>query len=622
MLKNIIVLPDGTEITNGVGAEHTIQSFNYTGSVNNGTELTIGSVFSNWIEVKFFTPSGNLTVPVGQEVTVYKLDDGGNRKQLGLFTLSKPERPSRNTYKFTAYDRVSWLDRDITDFLKSLDGWPYSLLTLAQMVCEECLLTLANLDIPNGDYPVNKFPTNKMTARELMGYIGQLAGRFCRATTDGYIEFAWYEDSGITLAPTGDRYYWTLKYEDYQVEKIDGVHVQIADGEYGALFPEPDPGDNSYVISGNPLVTAVNEDLLPYLDRIRQEIQYSIYTPCRVTVPASTDIRPGHIVRITDGNGLILDTYVMNKTQKGQKDTLESTGSARRDAPSVVSQKTTQDYVDAAMKRQTQLDIFNKLTNYGAVQGLFLEENGQIFVNAAYISTGILQSKNGQTFYLDLDEGILKMDASELTISGASLSEAALNDLSQDELVYVLTNNGLAEGIYLVKGQLYINAGFIKSGTLNASLIKAGILQSNDNGETFKLDLDKGTFQMSGSGKFISPDKNSYITVEGDTFVLYSKDRYGSFVDIARIGYTEDSDGVDYPYILMGNKKDDSGLGNLSLIKAFGNGIYVGNSAPKDSSGNFVGLEGAAGFFVDTEKNMTFTVTGETLRNSFVAVFG
>ena len=249
MLRNIIVLPDGTEIATGLGAQHTIQSINLTQSANKGTELTPGSVCSDALEAKFFTPNGNLNLTVGTEVTLYKVDDSGTRKKVGLYTLEKPTRPSRNTYKFTAYDRVSWLDRDLTEWLSTLDGWPYSLLTLAQMVCEECLLTLITTDIPNKDFPVNKFPASKITGREIMGYIGQLAARFCRATPDGDIEFAWYEDSGITLSPSGDRYFFTLTYEDYQVQKIEAVQIQLADGEYGLLFPEKGPGLNSYVIT-------------------------------------------------------------------------------------------------------------------------------------------------------------------------------------------------------------------------------------------------------------------------------------------------------------------------------------------------------------------------------------
>lgn len=620
MLKNLIVLPDGTEISSGIGSEHAIQNITITSCSNSGTELTPGSVCSDFLEAKLFTPSGNLNLTYGTEITLHKVDDAGERTKVGLYTVEAPERPSRNTYKVTAYDRVSWLDRDITPFLASLDGWPYSMLTLARMVCDECLLTLKNTEIPNGDYPVNKFPADQMTARELIGHMAELAGRFVRATPDGEIEFAWYENSGITLEPTGDNYYFSLKYEDYQVERIDIVQVELADSEYGLLFPDAEANANAYIITNNPLITAVNDDLLPYLEVIRQEIQNSIYTPCRVKLPATLNIHPGHIVRITDGNGLILDTYVMTKTQKGQLDTLESTGSARRDSSSAKSEQSVSDVVSAALKRQTQTEIFNKLTDYGNTQGLFLSKDGQIYINAEYISTGILQSKDGTTFYLDLDEGILKMNAQEITISGKPLGEAALENLTQEQIVDALTNEGVSEGIYLLDGQLYINASYIVSGKLNASLITAGILQSKD-GETFKLDLDNGTFQMSGTGKFLSPDKKSYITVDGGAFVLYAEDKYGSFVPIAQIGFSEDSEGVDYPYILLGNA-GSSGDGNLSLIKAFGNGIYVGNSAPRLNTGNFVGLKGAAGFFVDVVESRVYNVKGEELQDSFTAVFG
>lgn len=621
MLRHIIVLPDGTEISSGVNAENAIQSVSLTQSTNSGIELTLGSVCSDALEAKFFTPNGNLNITVGTEVTLFREDEEGNRTKVGMYTMEKPTRPSRNTYQFVAYDRVSWLDRDLTDWLSTLDGWPYSLLTMAQMVCEECLLTLVNTDIPNKDFPVNKFPAQKITGRDIMSYIGQLCARFCRATADGDIEFSWYEDSEVILSPSGDRYFFTLAYEDYQVEKIDAVQVQLADAEYGMMWPDVEPGKNIYGITHNPLITFVNEDLLPYLDEIRRQIEYSVYTPCKITLPASLDLHPGHIVRVIDANDREMDTYIMNMIQRGQKATIESTGSARRDTPTASTNKTVDDYVEAALKRQTQLEIFNKLTNYGSVQGIFLEENGQIYINATYLSTGILQSKNGSTFYLDLDEGILKMDAKELRIGGRNISEELLDGMTQEELVNILTANGAADGIFLRDGQLYINAEYIITGTLNASLIKAGVLKSNDDGETFLLDLDNGIFNMSGTGKFMSADKRSYITVDGGSFVMYTKDARDRFVDIARIGFSEDSDGVDYPYVLFGHADQDD-ESRLTLIKSFSNGIYVGNSVPKLSTGEFIGIHGAVGFFVDTVKQKSFNVVGEELFDAFTAVFG
>ena len=624
MERHLIVLPDGTEIFSGNGTTNAIQSISHTSSVNKGTELTLGSVCSDMLEVKLFTPAKNLSITVGTEVTYYTVDDNGARKKIGMFRLETPERTTRNTYKFVAYDRVSWLDRDMTSWLNNLDGWPYDLLTFAQLVCNACMLTLTNVTIPNADFPVHKFKASKYTARDLLSWVGEICARFCRATPDGKIEFAWYKDSGLVLEPTGENYYSSggLKYEDYQVEPIEAVQVQMASSEEGLLFPEVDEKANRYVINVNPLITFVNEDLLPYLHTIEEEISNVVYSPCRITLPSRTDIKAGDIIHIQDIDGYLIKTYVMTRSQKGQKITLESVGSPRRDSSTAIVNQGNMDLiVDAAIKRLNQTEIFNKLTNNGTVEGFFMGEDGQIYINATYLSSGILQSKDASTFFLDLDEGILKMNATELTIGDKSLAEAALKDLSQQGIIDVLTAQGAAKGIALVNGQLYLNASYINSGEFNADLITAGVLQSKD-GETFKLDLDKGTFNMSGTGKFYAPNKKSYITVEGSNFSLYAKpNEYSDYSRVAVMGYVEDEEGKDYPLILLGNEESSENR-LIGMFKMFDNGFYIGNSVPKWAVGEFKGMKGAVGMFIDITDNKNYIVEGETLKSSFTAVFG
>lgn len=48
---------------------------------------------------------------------------------------------------------------------------------------------------------------------------------------------------------------------------------------------------------------------------------------------------------------------------------------------------------------------------------------------------------------------------------------------SSEEIFNRLTNNGAIKGIYMQNGQLYINADFIKAGTLSGDVVKAGILK-------------------------------------------------------------------------------------------------------------------------------------------------
>lgn len=537
MLKNLIVLPDGTEIYSGGTSYNNVRSATVKQSVNSETELTLGSVCSAALEITLQTPYGGLNISTGSEIIYYKVDDSGTRTKVGIFTLETPTRSSAHTYKITAYDRASWLDKDLTDWLGNLDGWPYSLYTFAQMICEECGLVLETEEIPNGDFAVNKFQASSVTGRKLMGYIGQLAARFIRATVDGDIEFAWYEPSGVILSPGGDQAYRSLTYEDYKVAKIDAVQIRLAESESGLLWPSVAEGSNTYVLSSNPLITSITEELLDNLQVIYDEIANASYTPGKIVLPARLDIRAGHTVNIVDRNGEIITLYVMTKTTKGQLDTLECTGSARRNSSTAVNNPSDRDLrayadsaADAAVKRQTQLDIFNKLTNNGQIQGLFIENDGQIYVNAKYIATGILTSKDGTSFYLDLDEG---------------------------------------------------------------------------------------TFYS--TGKFMSSNGKSYITVEGSEFVLYAQaGDNGEFIDIIRIGFSEDSEGYDYPYFILGNADEDgSNFDQIGLIKMFRNGLYAGNSAPRLSTGSFVGLTGAAGFFVDTINAIAYVVSGEDMKELY-----
>lgn len=394
MLKNLIVLPDGTELFSGSNGSAII-TLELTQAVNSEAELTLGSTCAAMVEATIFDGAG-LQIAAGDELTVYKVDETGKRHKVGLFTAEKPARASANSISVTAYDRVSWLDKDLTQWLADLPQWPYTLYTFAQMVCTECGLTLINADIPNGDYPVQQFSADGITGRQLMQWIGQICGRFCRATADGDLEFAWYEplsfraigatsktefydpvsyDEGnlaIDLAAQTDSqgnvavssdfvqasddekgnvvlttpetvetlfyYQGGLSYDEYTVAPIEKVQLRQGEEDVGTVWPDVAEEVNTYIISGNYLLTASTaEDLLPIAQTLYEQLKDVTYTPCKVSIQANLDIRPGHTVQITDMNGKTITAYVMTKTTSGQQSTLECTGSARRDSPSAVN---------------------------------------------------------------------------------------------------------------------------------------------------------------------------------------------------------------------------------------------------------------------------------------------
>lgn len=174
-----------------------------------------------------------------------------------------------------------------------------------------------------------------------------------------------------------------------------------------------------------------------------------------------------------------------------------------------------------------QTGVFNRLTNNGKAQGLYMDEKGDLYINASYLATGILSSVDGKTFYLDLVKGILKGQFTEFSISGKTVEEIAsessgkaqssaekyadkaaenaVKSQTQADVFNKLTNNGKAQGIYYQGGQLYINASYLV----------AGILQTLD-GETFHLDLANNSLKI--MGKTVSWKEN-----DDGTFSLVGK---------------------------------------------------------------------------------------------------
>lgn len=333
MYKTVLVLPDGTQISSGTASKNAIISAKFTDCVNAGTELTLGSVCANMLEVTVFTPDESIAIRPGTELMVYREDEQGNRIKKGLYTAEKPVRPSANTYKLTAYDRVSWLDRDLTQWLAGLDGWPYRLLTFARMVCSACGLILVNTDIPNGDYAVQRFSGSGITGRKLLSWVGEASARFCRATPDGDLELAWYIPANVSLTPGGSNYYFQngLQYENYGTALIKKVHIRMQDDDNGVMYPDTAADINTYMITGNFLLTATEtQTLRAVAQEIFQQLQDFSYIPCTVRMPDRESISAGNTVEITDRNGKIIKTCVFTKQSSGHSCVLESTGSFNR----------------------------------------------------------------------------------------------------------------------------------------------------------------------------------------------------------------------------------------------------------------------------------------------------
>lgn len=99
--------------------------------------------------------------------------------------------------------------------------------------------------------------------------------------------------------------------------------------------------------------------------------------------------------------------------------------------------------IDAVDKKLTQDDIFNRLTNNGASQGMFIED-GNVYFNASYIATGMLTSQNKNSVY-NLADGTFTItnehsDPSPNVVTKTVLTPDGLEVYTANNLSFELKN--------------------------------------------------------------------------------------------------------------------------------------------------------------------------------------
>ena len=208
-------------------------------------------------------------------------------------------------------------------------------------------------------------------------------------------------------------------------------------------------------------------------------------------------------------------------------------------------------------------------------------------LHADLIKTGVLQDTAGVNYW-NMDTGDFRLtNAAKIgnsTIASvaqvvdgdaATLNEAQIyanngittydTYLNQTKVFNKLTNNGAAQGIYMSNGQLYINGTYIKTGTLDASLVNVtninasnittGILQDASRNTKWnlstgalsskKFSIDSTYFQLSDTGTItsIATDGKKIVVDKGTITGYKSNGQLSAKLEIGD-GYFNIANGV------------------------------------------------------------------------------
>ncbi len=182
------------------------------------------------------------------------------------------------------------------------------------------------------------------------------------------------------------------------------------------------------------------------------------------------------------------------------------------------------DEVTALDDSLTQADVFNRLTNGGAAQGIYLT-NGKLYINGTYIATGMITDKAG-TNYWDLVNSELSFAKGKLKIVAGNTAGGAGSIMRSTDSAYGGTsirgedNSADTEiGVYGISGSSVSSRAWLRGGGAGV-IAQNGMTGVNEtvSGKAVQLDAD---WIMLGS-ESVTNRKKSYFYSRDDFYrVLY-----------------------------------------------------------------------------------------------------
>ena len=165
-----------------------------------------------------------------------------------------------------------------------------------------------------------------------------------------------------------------------------------------------------------------------------------------------------------------------------------------------------------AVSGQTQADIFNKLTNGGKAQGIYLDENGNVYVNGEYVQAKgikVVDSNGKTTFAIDKTTGSVTIAASNFALGDKSIASIASEEAQKKIDALPSDTDNLVNGYLLTESDVktyWDSYGTINHSVLNPNGKYEGALAITANGSDCYLSAKRssnpvirlpGTYQVS-----------------------------------------------------------------------------------------------------------------------------
>lgn len=479
----------------------------------------------------------------------------------GYFTPDEQPR-SQSIITIHALDRMMKFDRlpaesgewvteggdNITDesanpivFMEDLDlaNGP-EICELVERICEICEVPLEPdhntiRSYVNGTYRVYSLPKSQepITYRKLIQWCAGIMARNAYIDWDGKLRFNWYNNApspgGNYQSNVQNRFSGDIYENEIEITGIKYTQVTGGTIVYGST-------DYMLDMTGNYLMSSGVATILPnILPKVAGTTVFTAtkYKPFTLSAQPAPYIWPMDWISYRTGDDtahLTIATNV-NYTLNGRT-VIGAKGETAQTNYGTQPDGLTEDQallVDRVTEMNEQLDesldqdgIFDRLTNNGAAQGIYLQ-NGQLYINGTYMRIGTIKGQNNPETLFDLNNG--EIVTAEPTAQGGhfkiGIKDGAITFYYLINDSYVEIGSLFADVIYIGSTPYYtIYLEALQEFDIDGNTVVYGRLNQNGrliiNGDVVAVSNDGGSSYHKGyTGSFIDKNSNVIHVVNG-----------------------------------------------------------------------------------------------------------
>ena len=328
---------------------------------------------------------------------------------MGVYQVKRPEQNLADIVRVTdAHDYMTLFDHDAAEFLASV-SYPTTVAFLYESLCDWVGVDYETSVFPRSDtsFDASPFPDTSTTLRQVLKWIAEKA--FCIAHFDreGILCLHWLGSSVAEEVGANNVSWKNLSIAEYAVAPVTNAILKDIAGNTITY----ESGDNPYVVAGNPFISTITAADLAEFRALPEYVPLTVDViypdPC-TDMGDIVSVQPNEDVRrmLTDAYSralinedeeafayeispfvmpLMERTLTFNGWLSGR---YVSRGNRKRlyDVDST-AYNASLSFAERVEKTLTPVEVFNKLTDNGRIQGLYMVD-GQIYINAEYIKSG------------------------------------------------------------------------------------------------------------------------------------------------------------------------------------------------------------------------------------------